>query len=97
MWQFLECCFAFALVWSIGASTDLDGRVQFDKFVRELMNGQKPDAWDLGPLYRDMGPMETKMATPFPEKGLCFDYMFDKKTFAWQQPTAMLDRPTITQ
>ena len=35
--QCLECLFVFALVWSLGCTTNLDGRQRFDKKVRELM------------------------------------------------------------
>ena len=33
----LQCIFLFALTWSIGASSDNDGRIKMDKVVRELM------------------------------------------------------------
>lgn len=34
--QCVECLFVFALVWSIGCTTNLDGRERFDKKVRAL-------------------------------------------------------------
>lgn len=37
MEQVSEAYFVFALVWSIGCTTNLDGREKFDKRVRELM------------------------------------------------------------
>ena len=33
----LQCIFMFALTWSIGATCDADGRLKFDKLIRELM------------------------------------------------------------
>jgi hypothetical protein len=77
--KFLECAFAFGLVWSIGASIDGDGRVAFDQFLRTLMDGKLPnDKWDLGPLYTPEGP-PPKMRCAVPQQGMVYDFLFDKQ------------------
>ena len=41
MW--LDSLFLFALVWSIGASVDQEGRVKFDAMLRQLLAGDVPE------------------------------------------------------
>lgn len=44
----LDSCFVFALIWSLGASTDNDGRARFNDFLRKLLDGaveRKADRW----------------------------------------------------
>lgn len=37
----LECLFMWSLVWSVGCTTDLNGRIKMDGFLRELMRQKK--------------------------------------------------------
>ena len=39
----LDSLFLFALVWSVGASVDQEGRVRFDATLRKLLIGDVPD------------------------------------------------------
>jgi dynein heavy chain len=81
--RYLECCFIFSLVWTVGGSCDSAGRMQFDKFLRTLLSGQCPDEeWNLGPTY-NWDPPTSKPAALLPPKGLVYDYMFDKATMQW--------------
>lgn len=41
LWVFLQCIFFFACTWSIGASVNDEGRVHFDKLLRELISVSK--------------------------------------------------------
>lgn len=36
----LDGMFVFGLVWSVGATTDSDGRTRFSDFLRKLLDGQ---------------------------------------------------------
>jgi len=40
--QWVECMFLFALVWSLGASTDAEGRAKFSAFLRDTLAGNCP-------------------------------------------------------
>ena len=59
-------CFFFCLVWSVGATVNRDGRIKFDQFVRNVSLGEG-----------DYGA--AKLDIPFPEEGLVYDYVFEKK------------------
>lgn len=50
--QVIEPLFIFSVVWCVGASTDNDGRVKFDRWMRDLINGvdlksPPPAEWNL--------------------------------------------------
>ncbi|XP_026532204.1 dynein heavy chain 12, axonemal [Notechis scutatus] len=64
-------CFAFAMIWSIGATCDSDGRIIFDNFMRDIVIGKL----DEHPIPASIGKWEH----PFEEKGLVYDYMFELK------------------
>ncbi|KAH0630137.1 hypothetical protein JD844_012805 [Phrynosoma platyrhinos] len=62
-------CFAFSLIWSIGATCDGDGRIVFDGFIKDIVAGKL----DQHPVPASVGKWEH----PFEEKGLVYDYMFE--------------------
>lgn len=66
---FWKGCFAFAMIWSIGATCDSDGRIIFDNFMRDIVIGKL----DEHPMPATIGKWEH----PFEEKGLVYDYMFE--------------------
>jgi len=63
----IESMFLFALVWSIGASVDGEGRKKFDRFLREVCKEVN--------FY--------KLAAQFPKKGLVHDYVFSREGGRW--------------
>ncbi|XP_053147136.1 dynein axonemal heavy chain 12 isoform X3 [Hemicordylus capensis] len=69
--KWIMACFAFAVVWSIGGTCDSDGRVVFDNFMRDILAGKIEEH----PLPASVG----KWDSPFEEKGLVYDYMFELK------------------
>ncbi|XP_018647924.1 putative dynein heavy chain [Schistosoma mansoni] len=71
----VECIFFFAYVWSIGATTDKDGRQKFDKLIRELMNGgmMEETRQRLALIELVPPPMEDYKC-PFPIKKTVYDY-----------------------
>ncbi|CAH8444945.1 unnamed protein product [Schistosoma curassoni] len=71
----VECIFFFAYVWSIGATTDKDGRQKFDKLIRELMNGgmMEETRQRLALIELVPPPMED-YKRPFPIKKTVYDY-----------------------
>ncbi|XP_078059400.1 dynein axonemal heavy chain 12 [Mustelus asterias] len=66
----IMAAFCFALIWSIGASCDIEGRKIFDAFMREIMSVKSAN-----PLPASVGKWEC----PFEEKGLVYDYMYEFK------------------
>ena len=52
----LEGIFIFALIWSLGATGDTDGRAAFDVFFRSLLGG--------GLLEKDLQELLPKVCTP---------------------------------
>ena len=83
----LECLFVFSLVWSLGASTDTDGRAKFSVFLRKLL-AQKVDTsvdrtdFDVGAGLAITYPA-FKLVNPMPTGGAVYDYVYDLATGAW--------------
>ena len=59
----------FSLVWSIGATSESDGREKFDFFFRELVSGKL----DAHPIPEVVGKVEV----PIPPENKVYNYMFD--------------------
>lgn len=82
----LEGLFLFALVWSTGATCDIEGRHKFDRFFRTLIAGGVPDGYTdflpaKGPILRVQtipDRLEGSSSTP-----LVHDYKFDKENCSW--------------
>ncbi|KAK4472821.1 hypothetical protein MN116_004037, partial [Schistosoma mekongi] len=71
----VECIFFFAYVWSIGATTDKDGRQKFDKLIRELMNGgMMEETRQRLTLVELVPPPMQDYKCPFPIKRTVYDY-----------------------
>nr|CAH8829193.1 unnamed protein product [Trichobilharzia regenti] len=71
----VECIFFFAYVWSIGATTDKDGRQRFDKLLRELMNGgMMEETRQRLALIELVPPPMQDYGRPFPIKRTVYDY-----------------------
>ena len=67
----VQSCFQFSLVWSLGSSCDTDSRHKFDSYFRDLVSGKISD---------HAAPSSIgKMDIPFPDTGLVYDYMFERK------------------
>eukprot|EP00741_Cyanophora_paradoxa_P007767 tig00001206_g7515.t1 len=65
----VDSAFVFALVWSVGCTSDTQGRAQFSDFLRTTVaNG---------------GPGGAKLALALPEQGLVHDYLYEKERAKW--------------
>uniref|UniRef100_A0A7S3HTS3 Dynein heavy chain n=1 Tax=Spumella elongata TaxID=89044 RepID=A0A7S3HTS3_9STRA len=93
----IEGCYIYAMIWSVGACVDGEGRKKFDVFLRSLLNGacyQSDEYKDFkikNPAY-----VETSDRTaiqPVPDEGVVYDYFFDAKTAKWNNWLA--DQPTF--
>ncbi|KAK3263038.1 hypothetical protein CYMTET_28136, partial [Cymbomonas tetramitiformis] len=79
--RYLDSLFLFSMVWSVGGSTDAEGRKRFNHFFRLLIEGSRPEE-DLGPGYT-WTPPPYKVALNFPSRGQVYDYVFDKQSLVW--------------
>ncbi|KAF5402027.1 Dynein axonemal heavy chain 7 [Paragonimus heterotremus] len=71
----VECIFLFSYVWSVGATTDENGRKYFDKLTRELMNGgMMEETRQRLALLELVPPPLQDYGKPFPIKRSVFDY-----------------------
>ena len=59
----------FAIPWSIGAVVDVDGRIKFDHFFKELVSGNTADA----PVPKAVGKIEV----PLPGEQNIYDIYFE--------------------
>jgi dynein heavy chain len=71
----IESSFLFALVWSVGAAVNADGRKVFDSFLRGVLQEVN----------------HHKLSCPFPKQGLVYDYTFDKVRLQWVPFVSLID------
>uniref|UniRef100_A0A0L8HIS0 Uncharacterized protein n=1 Tax=Octopus bimaculoides TaxID=37653 RepID=A0A0L8HIS0_OCTBM len=71
MRSYIQSAIMFAIPWSIGAVIDVDGRLAFDSFFRELYLGKNESY----PIPKAIG----KIDIPIPEVFSIYDYWFEFK------------------
>ena len=93
----VECLFVFALVWSIGGSTDGPGRAIFSDFLRGLASGGADfvRTHDLLPFIKlrkwDLGKAEGRaVKLALPTAGCLHDYVYSPKEPRWRLWTDLL-------
>ncbi|PAA64367.1 hypothetical protein BOX15_Mlig029056g2 [Macrostomum lignano] len=94
----LEGIFLFSFVWSVGASTDENGRRRFDKLTRELVNGgMLEETRSRIALVELVPPPLQDYSCPFPNKGSVYDYRFVKEGMGKWEPwaAALQEMPPI--
>ena len=78
----VDALLVFALVWSVGGTTDGAGRARFDAFARELLAQPEQLSVDLGPGVEVHKP-GFALAAPLPAERTVYDYVFDRKAGVW--------------
>ncbi|CAL8109272.1 unnamed protein product [Orchesella dallaii] len=81
----LQYCFIFAAIWGLCATLTQDSREKFDTFYRLLLTGNNKDF----PKPKGFKLNKNQL---FPEKGLVFDYICDKRNNQWVFWIDILDR-----
>jgi dynein heavy chain len=83
----LDSLFLFALIWSVGASVDEDGRKKFDSMLRKLLVNDL-DSKPASDLKVWMTSPARKVTQLIPEGGfMVYDFMFDKPSGKWKKWT----------
>jgi len=91
----VESFFLFAMVWSVGCTSDGAGRAKFDAFFRGLLAGECPEDFK---VYMSDAPPPQLMCSLMPADGATstvYDYVFNKKILAWQPWTDTIEETPI--
>lgn len=78
----VESLFLFAMVWSVGCTTDGPGRSKFDAFFRAAVAGKVPEEYQI--WMPETTPQLICTMIPDDNDTTLYDYMFNKKILAWQ-------------
>jgi dynein heavy chain len=81
----IQYCFIFSIVWSLGATLVQESRDKFDTFYRSLLTGNVKDC----PKPKSFKLNKNQL---FPEKGSVFDYICDKRNNQWVFWMDIVDR-----
>jgi dynein heavy chain len=90
----LDSLFLFALVWSIGASVDQEGRVKFDAMLRQLLAGDVPEELK---IWMTAEPRKVTKLIPDANGATVYDFVFDKATGQWAKWTATQEDAPIAE
>ncbi|XP_041119882.1 dynein heavy chain 7, axonemal isoform X1 [Polyodon spathula] len=96
--SWLEGIFVFSLVWSVGASGQEDGRVKFDKLVREILEGPLSEETKMRyNILHHVEPPAKQLTVPVPKEGTIYEYKFIKEgSGRWELWTeALASAPAI--
>jgi len=96
----IESIFLVSLVWSVGSTTDNDGRQKMDEYMRIAIKGGISAKYGEDHIYtteQAQPPFDLKMPFPEPETELevgqvaktVYDWYFEKKTMKWTLWTDM--------
>jgi len=79
LYKSLAHVFFFALIWTIGITTNEEGRIKFNEHVRSSLLRENIDNPDL----------------KIPEEGLVYDYIYDAENDQWNNWEKLLSYPSI--
>lgn len=98
--NWLDGIFFFSFMWSLGGTTNSDGRTKFDVLMRKLM-GDGLDATFRADynILNNCDPLESPLQAVIPSEGLVFDYFFKKEgiTGSWISWDSMVDKSPFSK
>ena len=83
----LESIMVFAVIWSIGATTDSEGRIKFNELFTDWCKGGN----QFPVPNSKKGEMGRKLMCGFNEKGTVYDNIFNVETNKWQPWESIMD------
>ena len=76
----------FSIVWSVGATLDGNGRIAFDKFLRNLISG-------LNDAFPRPKSIKISKQTNFPDRGSIYDFLFVKTgNGSWEDWASLVEK-----
>ncbi|KAL3685151.1 hypothetical protein R1sor_003173 [Riccia sorocarpa] len=79
----LQGLFVMAVIWSIGATVDAEGRAKFNSFLHKLLAKEDDLGLELSPGMKVVKP-EFGFVPVLPEGQSCYDYTFSKGDATWR-------------
>lgn len=90
--QWIDSIFLFSLVWSVGCTTNDQGRSKFDTFLREVIAGNIPEEYQ--EYIKDPVSLSCP-SIPDADGSTIYDYVFCKETSTWILWTSTLSNIDI--
>lgn len=75
----IQCLFLFALCWSVGGNTDVDGRGVFNTYVRRLVSNDVPEE-----LILSMQGKRVQINQMMPDTRSVYEFVFDRNRNRWE-------------
>jgi len=74
---FAQGIFLFSYIWSVGSTTDGDGRAKFDHLMREIMDGPLSEETKASyHIINHVPPPSKSFSAPIPRNGDVFSWKF---------------------
>ncbi|KAL3678222.1 hypothetical protein R1sor_021178 [Riccia sorocarpa] len=90
VWTWIQCLFMMSVVWSIGATIDMEGRKKFDKFFRKLLAKEDDIQSDLSAGLVINQP-DFSISLPYPAEKTVYDFCFLKVESSWKEWITTVD------
>ena len=81
----IQSCVIFSIIWGFGSTLNQESRIKFDAFYRHLVIGNNKEH----PRPKNLKITKNQL---FSDKGLCFDYVCDRKNNQWIPWLNSIDR-----
>ncbi|KAL2642110.1 hypothetical protein R1flu_009697 [Riccia fluitans] len=90
LWMWVQCLFMMSVVWSIGATVDMEGRKKFDTFFRKLLAKEDDIQSDLS-AGLVIKKSDFSIYLPYPAGKTVYDFCFLKVELSWKEWITTID------